>query len=136
MSKSIDSIIWPKDSDEAIKKYITFMLSVCDSFNISFSNGPHNPIRLSSDFIKGNVGFDALNDASLYWWDVVDQNGIRDFTDSDVLKARIALCFLALKENAYPELGEHLSWFIEVLGFAGYDVDKALEIYDTFFDFE
>ena len=136
MSKSINSIVWPEDPNQAIKEYIKFMLIACAHFKVGFTNTHENPLRLAKSFLLGEISLDVLNDASVFWWDIIDNKGIRNFDDKDILNARIAVCILSLKERSYFELGQHLSWFIEVMGFSGYDETDLIKLYCNFFTFK
>lgn len=136
MSKNISSIVWPENPNEAIKQYIHFMVKVCAHFKIEFITTDKNPLKLASSLLAGEISFDVLNDANVFWWDIVDGKGIRNFSDKDILNARIAICILSVNEKSFPELGQHLSWFIEVIGFSGFDGNELINLYCNFFTFK
>ena len=66
----------------------------------------------------------------LYWVDMATPY-MRCCTCSlrpPILMARLAICLLPVKEDSALSLGDDLSWFIEVLGFMGTDIDSAIDI--------
>lgn len=136
MSKSINSIVWPENPIDAVKKYMRFILIACEAFNVDFIDIKENPLRLANRFLAGEISFDVMNNACVFWWDIVDNKGIRDFSDKDVLNARVAICILSLNEKSFTELGQHLSWFIEIMGFAGFDESELIKIYVDYFTFK
>jgi hypothetical protein len=136
---NIASIIWPDDRNAAVKLYLGFLVKVIVSLNITFDvpNAPTNdPLSLVKGYLKGLVSEEERNAASLAWWSYLDSNGaIRDLQDKNALIARLAICLLSAKEEDTPELGEHLSWFLEVLGFLGMDTCIPINMMASYFDF-
>ncbi|MDZ4155925.1 MAG: hypothetical protein U1E09_05195 [Methylococcales bacterium] len=136
MTVNIASINWPKDHKVAVKLYRNFMVKVLELLNISFTHPENNPLELSKDYLNGKVSEEVLGNAAIFWWNYIDEKeGIRNFQDKDLLMARLAICLLSVKEIDFPVLGEHLSWFFEVLGFLGVDLREAINLMGTHFDF-
>ncbi|OWQ44228.1 hypothetical protein CDL60_26090 [Roseateles noduli] len=65
----------------------------------------------------------------------IDELGIRDFSSPGALNARLAVCLLISDEAAKGGWGEHLGWFLEVLGFLGEDDKAAYEVAKKHFPF-
>lgn len=136
MTINIASIVWPDDRMAAVKLYLGFLINVLDSLHITFNSSNKDPLILTKKYLEGQVSEDERNAESLIWWSHIDDSGaIRDFQSKDALMARLALCLLAVKEKDAQQLGENLSWFIEVLGFMGMDVNKAIDLMGSYFDF-
>jgi len=111
------------------------MVKVVGAFRISFGTTSHNPMNIVKDILAG-AALDEERCAALeHWWKLVDTRGIRDFRSKDVLVARLAICLLSPAEEKASQLGEQLSWFLEVLFFLGLDVDRAVQIMHEHFEF-
>ncbi len=136
MTFSIGSIIWPNDSTAAIHLYLGFQVKVLDALNINFRSFMNDPLALTKEYLKGDLSNEELDAAAAAWWSYLDKTGsVQNFVDRNALMARLAICLLSVKEKDVPELGEHLSWFLEVLGFLGTDLDEAIKIMETYFNF-
>ena len=111
-----------------------------DQLGISFEeNKPNNPVMLIRQTLDQQHDEDQRLIALNFWWCYVDSSdGIQDFQTPDILIARLAICLLSPSPQTQniSELGEHLSWFFEVLVFLRQDVDRAIQLMQDFFDFQ
>jgi len=78
---------------------------------------------------------DDVRTALDYWWSQVDEHGVRNFEKREALIARLAIYLLSSSQQESRDLGDQLSWFMEVLGFLGMDVGKSIDIMEKYFDF-
>lgn len=132
---SIDLIEWPKSANSAIHFYLGFLVWVLDALKINFSAYENDPICTTKLFLDGVVSNDERLQESKLWWDYIDsREAMRDFQDKEILMARLAICLLSFTEKDVEYLGENLSWFLEVLGFLGENVDKAIEMMEVYFE--
>lgn len=131
---TIASIVWPEQPKEALNLYRGFLLHVIDELGIKFAGELHNPIQTVHDAMNGSLSEgDQLAEVS-YWWGVVDSSGdIREFNDRDVLRARLAISLVSIRERDIFELGENLSWCLEILGFLGEDESKIIDMMKAYF---
>jgi hypothetical protein len=135
MNKSIEEIIWPNDLMQALGLYLQFVLQTLDSLNISFDEQDHNPVQLAKSYLVGDVAETSIASATEVWWTYIDDHQwVREFSDPRALKARLALCLLVIKSEA-PELGQTLSWFIEILEFLKIDSTPVLARMYKHFEF-
>lgn len=111
------------------------MISVIEYLKISFGSSTHEPITIVKGLLSGKNAEDDRRFALAHWWSIIDEKGIRNFESREALIARLAVCILAPKEEEISNLGEQLSWFLEVLGFLGADVDKAIVLMEKQFSF-
>ncbi|CCW32046.1 hypothetical protein ABLA30_23245 [Xenorhabdus nematophila] len=136
MTVSIGLIKWPENSRLCVQLYLNFLLEVTDMLNITFEGGENDPIQITREYLKDSTREDEREAALSFWWNYVDSNdGIRNFKDKPLVMARLAICFLSIKEKDIPEIGEHLSWFIEVLGFLGLNLSKVVVFMGEYFEF-
>ncbi|MBC8954572.1 hypothetical protein [Xenorhabdus sp. PB62.4] len=136
MTVSIGLIKWPEDSKSCVQLYLDFLLKVTDMLNITFEGCENDPIHITREYLKDNKTEDEREAALSFWWNYVDSNdGIRNFKDKPLVMARLAICFLSIKEKDIPEIGEHLSWFIEVLGFLGLNLSNVIVFMGEYFEF-
>ncbi|MGJ0626419.1 hypothetical protein [Xenorhabdus bovienii] len=136
MTVSIGLIKWPEDSKSCVQLYLNFLLKVTDMLNITFEGCENDPIQITREYLKDSKTEDEREAALSFWWNYVDSNdGIRNFKDKPLVMARLAICFLSIKEKDIPEIGEHLSWFIEVLGFLGLNLSKVIVFMGEYFEF-
>ncbi|MCC8380008.1 hypothetical protein [Xenorhabdus sp. PB30.3] len=136
MTVSIGLIKWPEDRKSCVQLYLDFLLRVTDMLNITFKDCENDPIQITREYLK-NCKTETEREAALsFWWNYVDScDGIRNFKDKPLVMARLAICFLSIKEKDIPEIGEHLSWFIEVLGFLKLDLSKVIAFMGEHFEF-
>lgn len=131
---TIGSIQWPKNSSSAIRWYLRYLLQVLDALKINFSEYPNDPIHITTLFLKDMSSEEERRHATKMWWNYIDNlEALREFQDKDILMGRLAICLLTVSEKNIDQLGENLSWFLEVLGFLGKDVDKAIAMMEVYF---
>lgn len=138
--RPIGFIEWPKNPEKATHLYLEFLLHTLDQLGISFEKDkPNNPVMLIRQTLDQQHDEDQRLIALNFWWSYVDSSdGIQDFQTPDILMARLAICLLSPSPQSQniSELGEHLSWFFEVLFFLRQDVDRAIQLMQDFFDFQ
>ncbi|PHM43439.1 hypothetical protein [Xenorhabdus szentirmaii] len=136
MTVSIGLIKWPEDSKSCVQLYLNFLLKVTEILEIAFQDVENDPIRFTHEYLNGIKTEDEREAVLSFWWNYIDSNdGIRNFKDKPFLMARLAICFLSIKEKDISEIGEHLSWFIEVLGFLGLNLSKVVILMSDYFEF-
>lgn len=65
----------------------------------------------------------------------MDERGLRNFESGEAVVARLAVCLLYPSKENVSGQDDQLSWFLEVLGFLGADVDEAIAVMEEHFDF-
>ena len=135
MIKPISAISWPLERSDSVRLLQHYMLAVADQLEIDFGRSSDSPIALVKRLIAGTSTESERQAALTHWWGLIDEKGIRDFSSKDVLSARLVVSLLSPTANDALDLGEQLSWFLEVLGFLGLDVDKAIDPMQAHFDF-
>ena len=113
---SISSIVRPAGDVNAFKHQLGFFVSVLDALGISFPNDENDPARLIKDYIDERISVETLTAKSSVWKSTFDDpSAIREFRERNILLARLATCILYRDETNGAELGDNLSWFLEVL---------------------
>ncbi len=85
-------------------------------------------------YVDEKISEDEYVSQAVRWWDVIDSTyGIRNFQDRPALLARVAISLLSARTDHADQLGEKLSWFLEVLGFLGIDTSESLRKMDEYF---
>ncbi|POA46547.1 hypothetical protein C1893_19580 [Pseudomonas sp. MPR-ANC1] len=132
---NMNGIIRSNNSSIARKHQLTFFLKVLHALNIKFANCKHDPMHLAQEYIDGKITTKILKAESSIWWAKIDEHeAIRNFRERKNLMARLALCLLMSEREDVSELGDDLSWFLEVLGFLGAGM-KPTELMIEYFDF-
>jgi len=111
------------------------MTKVVADIGVSFGSAAYDPMSIVKGLLAGSLFEADRRSALTHWWNAVDGQGIRNLEHKDALTARLAVCLLTPNEGNASDLGEQLSWFLEVLGFLGVDVDKAIEVMERHFPF-
>ena len=125
---SIGAIDWPSNSKKAIELYLNFLMNVIRDNNIQFPEKFQDPIEISTKYINGKLSVQEYRDSANKWWEYIDLSGqIRELSNKDALIARVAICLLSVTDEDVDELGEHLSWFFEVLENLGISLDEPIE---------
>lgn len=135
VKKSISSIAWPKSASEAVHLFRRYMATVLEG-EVTFKSGDDELLRIAKRVVLNEVADDERRAELSEFWGVIDSFGIRDLSDRSVLRARLGICLLYPTESNVSELGEQLSWFIEVLGFLGCSAERAVVIMNSHFSFE
>jgi hypothetical protein len=134
---SIGNIVWPKDASKAVAKYLKFCLLVLEKFNIEFPRNELDPILITQAYIDGAHNDIERRAVANAWWSIIDESGaIRDLKSRDALIARFAIALLTPTEADANELGDHLSWFLELVYFFGEDAKLASKYMKAFFELE
>jgi hypothetical protein len=131
-------IAWPADPREGCAHYLSFATSVIDAFGLEFDAARADPRLVARHYVDGSISEDEYRAEALWWWERVEAiGGVRDFSDPETLRARLALCLLGATPDRAPLLGDMLSWFLELLCFLGFKaerVDPMVERYFTYRD--
>lgn len=131
----IGLIDWPLENKEKRRLFLDYQIKVFDKLNIRFDGYEKNPIEVAKFYIDDKISNSEYNENVDYWWGIIDgANAIRNFSDKDILKARLALCVL-IKDDFLSQIGENLSWFLELINFLGHDLDTPIEIMRNHFRF-
>lgn len=136
MKVNINSIIWPADNTSALRHHVDFLVKTLTVLDIKFTDWKNDPLELAKGYLEGRVTSKQCRAEAITWWDFIDSRGaIREFKNTKILMARLALCLLSIDEEKSSDLGEYLSWFIEVLGFMGANTRMAINIMAEHFEF-
>ncbi|MCG8709711.1 hypothetical protein JHU04_002963 [Brenneria sp. 4F2] len=135
MTISIGLIKWPENKALSVRLYLNFLIEVADLLNINF-DGENNPIVITKDYLNGLVNDKDRELALSYWWGSIDDKNIRNSKDRSLLMSRLAICFLSMNEERCENISEHLSWFIEVLGFLNFDLAEVIRFMGEYFEFK
>lgn len=135
MSKPIGSIVWPERAYDSVRHLRAYMLAIVEQLPLTFGSRAADPVLIVKGLLDGTVLEKERQSALADWWKIVDARGIQNFKSREALIGRLAICLLYPSEDKPSELGDQLSWFLEVLGFLGQDVDKAIEVMERHFEF-
>lgn len=135
MGISIGLIKWPASRKSSVWLYLGFLLRVTEMMGLDFSDFDNDPVTLTRGYLDGVVTEEERALALSRWWGCLGDGEIRNFNDKSVLMTRLAICFLSINEENSDEIGEHLSWFIEVLGFLGCDLSEVIGFMGEYFEF-
>ena len=131
---NIDSIQWPEDAEEACKFYLGFVIEVVEELKFSFPDLAPNPVATAKAYVKGDLSEEECRSQATLWWTHLESSGaIRELRDRSALEARLAICLLSATTDHAKQLGEHLSWFLEVLGFLRIDLVKPIRRMNEYF---
>ncbi|RKO75232.1 hypothetical protein C5E04_23565 [Pectobacterium parmentieri] len=135
MTINIGLIRWPDDKTLSVRLYLSFLIEVTNLLNIDF-NGDNNPIEITKKYLDGLITDKDRKLALSYWWECIDDKNIRNFKDRSSLMSRLAICFLSINEENIDEVSEHLSWFLEVLGFLNFNLSEVITFMGEYFEFK
>jgi hypothetical protein len=131
---NIDSISWPDDADVACKFYLGFLIDVVGGMEFRFPDFAPDPLETAKAYVEGKVSQEEYRSQAALWWEHLDSTGaIREMRDPSALAARLAICLLSATADQAAQLGEHLSWFLEVLGFLGIDLAEPIRKMEGYF---
>lgn len=132
---NIGSIVWPKDATAACHRYLGFLVAVLGKHDIAFPGPRPDPRIVARRYIDGEIDVEAYRAEAIAWWDLLEVlDGVNRISrDPSALLARLAICLLSATPDEAPRLAEHLSWFFEVLGFMGMDLDLSLAMMENYF---
>lgn len=134
MTFTIGSICWPEDPLLSLHLYLDFLFLAINKINVDFSDFEDDPIKIIRLFLDGTGSNESRKQACLIWWDYIDKkNALQDFQDRDILLARLAICLLSVSETDRDNLGEHLSWFLELIFYLNKDVDNLIVMMESYF---
>jgi hypothetical protein len=125
---NVESIKWPEDAVAACKLYLSFAIDVVESMEFSFPELAPNPLLAAKAYLDGKMPEEEYQLQSTPWWEYLDSSGaIREMRDPSALAARLAICLLSVTPDQVNQLGDHLSWFLDVLRFLGSDLSMPLQ---------
>lgn len=131
----ISTINWPQDETDKIKIYLVFLVDVMKALEISFPSDLGDPLQCATEYLDGKITrADYEKCAGLCWKYIDNCNGVRDFSDKNILKARLGILLTSATKNTNA-MGENLAWFFEVLEFLGASLDVPVNMMKQHFDF-
>ena len=134
---NIGAINWPKDSRAAVKLYLGYLIQVVEFLNLKFPKLGSDPLFTTKKYIAGALSEAEYRESANVWWGYLDGKGsARDLKNENVLLARVAICLLSVTQDEVDYLGEHLSWFLEVLDQLKIELDKPIEMMAVYFNAE
>jgi len=134
---NIGQIRWPNDLKMASLLYLRFILQLIQQLNIQFLDSKPDPVSTAKGYINGDVNENEYLSAADVWWNHLEKSGSIDHAqDEDAIKARLAIFLLSAKFDSEDDLGEHLSWFFELLEELGINLTEAINMMRQFFDFD
>ncbi|MDY4385974.1 hypothetical protein ABRP58_20560 [Pectobacterium aroidearum] len=136
MARSIGLIKWPVSKKLSVRLYLNFLLHVVEMMGLNFNDCPNDPVKLTRGYLDGSITDEERSLALSYWWGCISDDEIRNFNDKSVLMSRLAICFLSINEDNSNEISEHLSWFIEVLGFLNCNLSEVIRFMGEYFEFQ
>jgi hypothetical protein len=120
---NIGSIIWPEDARTACNHYLDFILQVVNKLGIVFPGTRPDPRVVARQYMDDEITEEEYRAEAVAWWDSLKATGqITIFRDPAVLLMRMAICLLSATPDEAPRLGDHLSWFLELLETMGKDL--------------
>lgn len=132
---NIGDIRWPADSREASAYYLRFALDVVEGLGVDFPSQCPEPKSIARAYAENALPEDEYRASVEPWWTYLESEGlIRATRDQRALIARLAICLLSANDGERERLGEHLSWFIQVVGFLGFDARVVLAKMNEYFD--
>lgn len=134
---NIGQIRWPNDLKMASLLYLRFILQLIQQLNIQFLDSKPDPVSIAKSYINSDVDESEYLSAADMWWDHLENSGSADHArDEDAIKARLAIFLLSAKFDNAEDIGEHLSWFFELLEELGINLTEAINMMREFFDFD
>ena len=131
---NIGDIAWPEDPKAACRLYLEFDILVIEKLGIKFPEALPSPLRTAKSYVAGEVTEEDYGAQNVLWWRHVDATGgTQEFRDIATLTARLAICLLSATTDRANSLGDDLSWFFEVLGFMGFDLNEPFQMMTTHF---
>ncbi len=131
---NIGSISWPEDAKEACKFYLRFLIEVVESIDFRFPDFAADPLVTAKTYVEDKVSEEEYRSQVAGWWNYLDSAGaLCEMRDPSALAARLAICLLSATTDQAKQLGEHLSWFLEVLEFLGVDQAETMRKMNGYF---
>lgn len=137
MNFSIDLIKWPENGRDAnilLKRLYARILNYID---IDFSGLQHDPREIAENYIAFSATAKECNNYENIYKSLLENEGFaRNFRNNRAIEIRLAATLVHVDEDHPRNLGEELSWFIELLGYRGEDesviVDMVIDHFDGF----
>jgi len=134
MNFTIDSIGWPNDRREAVHWYLGFLVAAIDTLEPSLRMAIQEPLRLVKGELDGTISERERVARAAEWWDFLEAHGeLRSSKNREILIARLAICLLAVSESGADNLGEELSWFLEIFISLGGSAEVVLKLMPKYF---
>ncbi len=132
---NIGSICWPSDARAATAHYLRFIVDLVVKLKVNFPEELPDPVATADSYAAGRMSEAEYRTSADRWWaylDSIDPSGC-EMGDVSALRARLGLCLLSANLEEASRLGEHLSWFLELLGLLGVDLDGPFKKMESYF---
>jgi hypothetical protein len=127
-------IVWPENKPDAIRLYLAYALRVLSESNSTLDFQLNNPVDIAKRYVNGTASLEDLSHAADAWWEYIYQEkALSNFSDRNILLARLALCLLSIE--AIDDFNEAASWFVQVLQKLGIETNNAIRLIDECFTF-
>lgn len=122
MTFSINSIKWPANGRDANILLKKLYLTILKDININFLDLQHDPREAVEKYIAFSATAEECSNYEITYKSLLDTEGFaRDFRNQRSIEIRLAAILVHIDEDTPHNLGEELSWFIELLGYRGED---------------
>lgn len=128
MSFNIDSIKWPENGHDANILLRTLFIEIIESVGMQFSSFQHDPRKIVKNYINRSMTSSQCREHEyLYKLELENGGFTRDFRNRKAVDIRIAMLLVHINEEDPEELGEQLSWFVELLGYRGENEEAIVD---------
>lgn len=129
--KSI-KVVWPDSLIDSVFLYRCFIVDLLVEGGVDYSSFLYNPLNMSNGDAGSASDEKSREEAVLWWWKYVDDNGyIRDLDSEMSIRARFAIELLTAVPKSvedFYELRERFSWVIQFSGKLGIPDDLLAEV--------
>ena len=130
---NIASIAWPTHPEVACRYYLGFAIQVMQELGIAFPTTRQDPVAIAKGYVAGSLSPEVCKTEAAAWWAYLESRGaLVAPANKDEQLARLALCLL-VTSDPLPELGDLVSWLIEVIGLMGYPSQKLIRMMNAYF---
>jgi hypothetical protein len=129
------NIKWPKNEEDKGKLFLGFMVKVLETLGIGFPSELMDPLQHARNYLNQDITKEEYEKLTPFYWKYIDdRNGIREFRDKNILKARLGLVLCSATTDM-DSTGEKLAWFLEVVEFLGINLDHPTQMMQEYFEF-
>jgi hypothetical protein len=135
MNLKLDSIKWPENHRDANILLKSLYIKILTNIDMDFSGLKQDPRELVEKYIAFSATAKELSACeNIYKSLLVDEGFARDFRNHRAIEIRLATIVVSIDDDNPHNLGEQLSWFIELLGYRGEDEAAVVDIVIDHFD--
>ena len=112
---NIGDIIWPSDPKAAFERYLTFVIKIAASLELTYVARRRDPIEVAKGYLAGTISQGAYEAERALWWSEIERAERHGSRSKKALANRMAIMLVGKSPRDEHDYADHLDWLFQLL---------------------